>query len=281
MNILLSLNTYSSLTGSELYVYELSRVLRKRKHKVSIIANSIGGEIAKRSIELGIDLFLFFDNPPIKADIIHSSQPLPTAYCIANFPNIPIISTIHSSLSYEQPIVNSQVKQYIFVRPEIRKMYQDLPGKVIYNGVDLARFNLEPIAEKPTEESILFIGTLDHLRAQMLQDLTVRAADMGKKLIFISPNIKKEETQGITHFLPAMWDVSYWTKYATETASIFMGRTTIEGWMCGKPCWIYNVDEEGQIIDILYTKPPENLMQFDIEYMTDRVLECYKEVLSA
>ena len=27
-----------------------------------------------------------------------------------------------------------------------------------------------------------------------------------------------------------------------------MGRTTIEGWMCGKKGWIYDVDSKGEII---------------------------------
>src|SRR5581483_2007580 len=104
MNIVLALNNFNNLTGSEMYVYELARVLAKRNHHVIILANEIGGEIAKRIQDNGVDIFSFFSHPDIQADIIHASQPLPTAYTLSKFPSVPHVVTIHSSLPFETPM---------------------------------------------------------------------------------------------------------------------------------------------------------------------------------
>jgi hypothetical protein len=60
-----------------------------------------------------------------------------------------------------------------------------------------------------------------------------------------------------------------------ETAGIMLGRTTIEGFLCGKPAIIYNVDKEGQILDTTYHKVPEDLTIFDYDVIINKIKDIY------
>lgn len=268
MNIVLALSNYLRLTGSEIYVYELARALSERDCTVTILANGIGGVIKKKTQDMNIKMYNFFDHPALTPDVVHCSQPGPTAYCLKVFPNTPHVVTIHSHLIYEEPIIHTRVKHYICVRPEIEEAvltrYPQLKGKtsVIYNGVDTYRFNNDG---DPHKNSVLFVGTNDHLRAQVIRDLEARCKKDGKELVLVGEGFPN----------PPVWDIERYVKDCSETAGIYMGRTTIEGWMCGKPGWIYDVDENGAIKDIAYTQPPKDLTMFDIDYMVHRILEVY------
>ena len=59
------------------------------------------------------------------------------------------------------------------------------------------------------------------------------------------------------------------------TAGILLGRTTVEGYLCGKPGWIYYVDKKGNIKDKEYTEVPNNLEIFDKKYSIDKFKELY------
>ena len=59
----------------------------------------------------------------------------------------------------------------------------------------------------------------------------------------------------IKHF-NATWNVEKYVKNCKETAGIMLGRTTIEGWMCGKGGWIYEVDSNGNIVKKEFHNPP-------------------------
>ena len=50
------------------------------------------------------------------------------------------------------------------------------------------------------------------------------------------------------HNLKITPEIEKFVKECDETAGILLGRTTIEGWMCGKPSWIYKVDSGGFIL---------------------------------
>jgi hypothetical protein len=61
----------------------------------------------------------------------------------------------------------------------------------------------------------------------------------------------------------------------SETAGILLGRTTIEGWMCGKSGWIYDVDEKGQITDKTFASPPEDISKFYSSVVSREILKLY------
>ena len=290
MKIVIALNNYTRFTGSEMYVYELSRVLAKRGHKVTILANEVRGEIASRTKKNGVKMYEFFGHPELKPDIIHVQQPNPTAYCLRFFPQVPHIVTVHSEFIYEIPMIDTQIKKYIFVRPEIQEKYltdeitkipQD-KGVTILNGVDTNRFNTLPTGDI-NPNSVLFVGTFDQLRTQALSEIIKRTGLEKKELVLITEGYERLVGKLPKHvrLLPPTWDVEKWTKYCGSTAGILMGRTTIEGWMCGKSGIIYEINEEGGIVGIRLVEVPDQkkLKVFDIEYMTDRVVEVYEEAL--
>lgn len=288
MKILLLLSNYSRLTGSEIYTYELARVLHKRGHEVHVMATITGGEIMQRTQDMGVEVHEVFAHPDLDFDIVHSAQPGPTAYGLRYFPDAKHICTIHSSLQWEKPLKSDQIKKYICIRPEVRERIVEVDGisrdktVVIYNGVDTRRFNNKPsfASSHPPGNAILFVGTFDYLRANTIEDLVQRSKEDGKALWLVSevPEDAQKKFPPHVKFLSPTWDVEEYNKACTETASVYLGRTTIEGWLCGKPGWVYNVDGSGKIIgeiELLAVPKPAILKQFDIEYMTDKVLEVY------
>ena len=59
-----------------------------------------------------------------------------------------------------------------------------------------------------------------------------------------------------------------------------MGRTTIEGWMCGKPGWIYKVDSGGFILSKEKLDPPVDLEKFYTLNVANQIKTEYIKILS-
>lgn len=55
-------------------------------------------------------------------------------------------------------------------------------------------------------------------------------------------------------------------------------RTTIKGYLCGKPAWIYYVDNSGNIQNFEYTQVPDNLKVFEKDYSINKFKETYLEI---
>jgi hypothetical protein len=64
-----------------------------------------------------------------------------------------------------------------------------------------------------------------------------------------------------------------------ETAGILLGRTTIEGWLCGKGGWIYDIDKSGNILGKTFNPVPEDVNKFRSDNITKQIIEEYKEVI--
>lgn len=281
MNIVLTLTNYKNLTGSEIYVYELSRELIKKGHKVMILANDIGGDIQAKT-KTNIMLHHFFDHPDFVADIVINSQPSPTAYGLTFFPRAVQMQILHSLFDYEEPVIDKGIDRYVAVRPEIKKhwseKYPELENRiaVIWNGFDEARFNHEG-TKSPRRPLKLFVGTFDHLRRNVIMDLVEDSKKEDFDVILCMP-FNPFIQEGITlpkniTYLPTRWDIEALVKECTETVGIFIGRTTIEGFLCGKPALIYDVDEIGRVTKKYNMTVPKDLEQFGISYMTDKLLE--------
>jgi hypothetical protein len=67
----------------------------------------------------------------------------------------------------------------------------------------------------------------------------------------------------------------------SETAGILLGRTTIEGWMCGKKGWIYDVDNEGNIKSKKLFDIPDDLDKFYSSNVTKKIKDIYIKVLNS
>ncbi len=60
---------------------------------------------------------------------------------------------------------------------------------------------------------------------------------------------------------------------------ILLGRTTIEGWMCGKKGWIYDVDSSGNVLSKELHDIPEDIDKFKSNNVVKEIKQQYELIL--
>jgi hypothetical protein len=128
----------------------------------------------------------------------------------------------------------------------------------------------------------LFVGTIDYLRKETILDLIEYTKENNKELWLVGE--KKDEfindiNEEHVKYHPPTWDVEKYVKECDETASILLGRTTIEGWLCGKPGWIYEVESSGYILSKKKHEVPQNINTFKSENIASQIFEEYKTMI--
>jgi len=320
MKVLISCLNFNGLTGSELHVYELAKGLVNKNCDVTICSN-IGEPLANMAKKHGIKLTNIQEPPGFKLgdgkwgmntpngqmmsevgklyqisdvdfDIIHVMHKPITEYMLKLYPNINMISTIHSEvIELEHPIIHNNIKKYIAIRPEIKKFLikdfsiSDDDIEVIYNPIDETRFN-ENYSKKDNKiKIVLFVGTMDYLRKNAIIDLITDTKNSGKKLWLVGKDngidIKGiiSDEEHVTYF-GEQNNVEKYVKDCDETAGILLGRTTIEGWLCGKPAIIYDVDENGVIQSKEIKEVPTNLEMFKTKNVISKTIKQYYSVIN-
>ena len=316
IKVLLSCLFFREFTGSELYVFELAKSLMKLNCSVTVLSQ-IGGPLTDMAKKIGIKCFSYENAPGFKLgdgvwsfngpngnevsklnslykisdvdfDIIHI-QHKPVAERIINmYPEIDIIYTIHSEvIDLENPVKHDSIKKYIAIRPEIKKYmedYFDINGdliEVIYNPVDNEKFKHSNIKE---EDCLVFVGTIDYLREKTIKDLVEKTKERGMELWIIGQNKSNYlqdvlQNSHVKHF-PPTWNVEQYITKCKETAGVQLGRTTIESWMCNKPSWIYKVDSNGDILEIIKTEPPSDIEKYYSINVAHQIKNEYIKILS-
>jgi glycosyltransferase involved in cell wall biosynthesis len=316
IKVLLSSLFFKTFTGSEMYVYELARGLKKLNCDVTVLSD-IDCPLSKLANQQGIKT-LPFSNPPgyklgdgkwgmntqqgvvlsqpnmmykmsdVNFDIMHvQHNPISQRLC-EMYPNTPKISTIHSEvIELENPFIHESIKKYICIRPEIQKYVvgnfniDETNTDVIYNPVDTNRFNN---VNSMTYPYVLFVGTIDYLREKTIRDLVEYSKTIDKELWLVGENKSNylSELLGNTHVkhFPPTNKVEEYVKNCSETAGILLGRTTIEGWLCGKSGWIYNVDNTGNIIDKKKHEVPSDVNKFNSDEVAKKIKEEYIKILN-
>ena len=316
IKVLLSSLFFKTFTGSEMYVYELARGLKKLNCDVTVLSD-IEGPLSKLANQQGIKT-LPFTNPPgfklgdgkwgfnrpegfvpsqpnmmykmseVNFDIIHvQHNPISQRACDM-YPNIPKLSTIHSEvIELENPYIHESIKKYVCIRPEIQnhiiEMFNidKLNTEVIYNPIDTNRFNTK---DTKTYPYVLFVGTIDYLREKTIRDLVEYSKSINKELWLVGENKSNYlpellNNSHVKHF-EATNKVEPYVKNCSETAGILLGRTTIEGWLCGKPGWIYNVDSSGNILDKKKHDVPSDMDKFNSLEVAKKIKEEYIKILN-
>lgn len=317
IKVLLSCMFFRTFTGSEVYVYELAKSLKKLNCEVTVLSQ-IGGPLTELAKKEGIKCLPFEESPGFKMgdgkwmvmgpdgnpqpsspstlykvsevdfDIIHI-QHKPVSERIVNlYPTIDKIAAIHSEvIELEDPVIHESIKHYVAIRPEIKEHLVnkfEIPENkisVIYNPVDKNKF---PTLPKKNDGYILFVGTVDYLREMAIKDAGEYAISLGKELWLVGEDksiyLKSYlNNPNIKHF-PPTWNLKPFIEGAFETAGIQLGRTTIESWMSGKDSWIYKVDENGDIISKELTTPPSDIEKFYSENVAKQIKQKYIEILS-
>jgi glycosyltransferase involved in cell wall biosynthesis len=316
LKVLLSCLFFKTFTGSEMYVYELARGLKKLNCDVTVLSD-INGPLAQIAKSQGIKVLGFNEAPGYKMgdgkwglntpqgtqvsqpnvmykigevnyDIIHTQHTPVTNQMCQMYPNIDKISTIHSEvIELENPVINESIKKYICIRPEIQEHIVNNfninknSTEVIYNPIDSERFNTKNIKD---DGYVLFVGSIDYLRESAIKDLVGYSKNINKELWLVGDNKSNflEDLLKYEHvkYYNATNKVEDFVKNCSETAGVLLGRTTIEGWMCGKPGWIYNVDNKGDIIGKEKFEVPNDLLKFQSSVVAKKVKEEYIKIIN-
>jgi glycosyltransferase involved in cell wall biosynthesis len=317
LKILISCLLFKEFTGSEMYVYELAKNLIKDGHDVSILAAHINGPLTVLGKQLGIKIY-DFDSPPgfklgdgkwslntpegvivskpnfyyklseVSFDIIHTQHTPITQFMVNFYPNIKKISTIHSEIiPQEKPIIHDSIIGYVAIRPEIKEYLINEFNidkdkiEVIYNPIDETKF--KPKNTK-SENSVLFVGTIDNIRKNTIFDLIEYTKENNKELWLVGDNKSNYISEVLQHnhvkHYKSTVNVETYIHRCSETAGILLGRTTIEGWMCNKPGWIYNVDSLGNIQSKKLYEVPNDLDKYKSSKVVELIKQKYIEIIN-
>lgn len=315
IKVLISCLFFKTFTGSEIYVYELAKNLKKNNCDVTVISQ-IGGPLTDLSKKQGIKCLSFDELPGFKIgdgkwgintlegfkvtekgklykvsevdfDLIHIQHKPVAEMMIQFYPEIDKIYSIHSEvIDLESPIKHDSIKKYIAVRPEIKEyivnkfQIPESDVEIIYNPVDNEKFKPRSVKD---ENYVLFVGTIDYLRKQTIIDLIKYSKENNKELWLVGEdksNYLSEvlENSHVKHFT-SRWNVENFIQKCSETSGIQLGRTTIEGWLCNKPSWIYNVDSNGNILSKNKFDPPSDIDKYYSSNVCKQIKEEYLKIL--
>lgn len=288
MKILLGCLNVNGLGGSELYHYELAKELHNKGIDITLFTGRpidpndlVRIKLNELKIKQLDSTHQILDN----FDLIVASQPSINNFLIKTLPNIPIISIIHSEIRSEDPVLDSRISHYIGIRQPIIDMltndYKIDKNKtsLIYNPIDTSRFNSNN--RKPYNKTTgIFVGeVLDNIRFQAVNHLVSQCIQNDWDLLLMSdskydfnhPNIK---------YIDRRWDTENIVKNVDFTAGILLGRTTLEGWCCGVPAYIYLIDINGNILDITSDMPDNITKLCNSKYVAEQHIELYKQILN-
>ena len=319
LKVLIGCLNFNGYTGSELYVFELAKQLIKEGCDVSI-CSTIGEPLLSDAHKLGVKMYPLKEPPGFKLgdgkwhlksangdvvseentlyklsdisfDIIHLNHKPVTEHLMRLYPDTPMICSIHSEvISLEEPVISPQIKRYIAIRPEIKEYIVNNFGvdssvvNVIYNPIDSDRFKPSKVDKKRDKKRILFVGTIDYLRKNMIEDLIQTTEENNQELWIVG---KKNDTylddmilnkEHVKYFEPTR-NIEKYIQQCDETAGILLGRTTIEGWLCGKKGWIYDVDNTGIIKSKELHNVPSDIDKFRGENVVKKIIEEYKKII--
>ena len=317
LNVMISCLFFQNYTGSEMYVFELAKNLINQNCNVTVVASETNGPLVSIATKLGIVVKNIKETPGYKLgdgkwiintpegprpsipnnfykisevhyDIIHCQHKPIVDVMNTLYPTIDKISTIHSEvIELENPVIHNSIKKYIAIRPEIKEHLissfniPETDIEIIYNPIDDVKFKPE---NKPSENSVLFVGTIDYLRKKSIFDLVNYTKDKNKELWLVGKNQSDYLPELLKHSYVKHYDatpnVNEFIHRCSETAGILLGRTTIEGWMCGKPGWIYNVDSSGNIINKEFFEVPNDLEKFKSSNVTSKIKTEYLNILN-
>jgi hypothetical protein len=286
MKILLGCLNANGLGGSELYHYELARALDSLGYDVTLFTLRQIDWMDEMRLRIQHVRQLDLTNLDIneKYDIIIASQPQVNLFMLEHFKETPIISIIHSEIRSEDPILDPRISHYVAIRKPIADMlineYNIPASKVslIYNPIDRTRFNSNE-ASKLERYSGIFVGeVLDPIRFQAVQHLVQHCIENNWDLYLMSesrfdfnhPNIK---------YLDKRWDTENVVQMMNFTAGILLGRTTLEGWCCDVPGYMYIIDINGNIKSI-ETTPLDHIKDLcDSKYVAQQHIQLYKSYI--
>jgi len=318
LKVLIGCLNFQGLTGSEISTLETAKALTNINCDVHVISSTVSPKFASICKRYGIKTYLFTEPPSYKLgdgkwsvntpqgvqqskegtlyftnqiqfDVIHTNHTPITEQLLKLYPNNTFVNIVRSEvIDLENPVINDKIKKYVAIRPSIKTYLMDTYGiedekiEVIYNPFDKTRFKPKTIPNGTDKKVTLFVGTMDYLREEAIRDLIEGCEELwlvGKDSGDYAAKMG-EEYDNVTYFPPTDNIEEFFYK-CDETAGIFLGRTTIEGFLCDKPAIIYNVNKYGNVIDKELVQVPEDMSIFDIDNIIAKYKKLYIEVANA
>ncbi len=275
MNVLIGCLSYREYTGSELYFYELSTALRDLGHKVSIFSPFPDSPLQDKTSNISfLTRGTVYDE---EYDLVIFSHGKVIWDFIKNVKSKKFINVIHSEvIDLEEPVIDSKIDTYVGIRPTIVEFIkQKIPGanaELIYNPFDLTRFNPQNCKKKKSikDKIVLFPGSLDYLRYKPLKYLLELSEKQNFKVMHVGRNdYSTVHPNFVTH--EPTWRVEKYYRQCDVVSGIFLGRTSIEGLLCGKKILQFDVDTKGTI-EKVYWHTEDNLEKFDKKHIANKLL---------
>jgi glycosyltransferase involved in cell wall biosynthesis len=287
IKVLICGSNFKDFTGSELYMYDLAIGLKNIDCDVTI-SSKIGDPLKSLAEKNGIKLIPITKlNGFERFDIIHTQHMGLTRNLVNKFPKTPKIMTIHSEIiPIENPIKHQSIVKYIAIRDSIKEKLINLDKinpsmiDVVFNPINTEKFNTTSTKD---DGYVLFVGTIDYLRKNTIFDLVEYSKNKNKELYLVGKNKSNYlplllKNKHVKYFSETE-NVEKYVKACSETASIMLGRTLIEGWFCDKPGQEYVVDSYGKILSITKKNPPENLHKYSREYVSKIIKDIYLDII--
>jgi len=307
LRVLICCQFFKNYTGSEVSNYELSKELVKLGCDVTVISSMVGNPLLSKAQKNGVKVYSFGNLPNHKLnqegqfqffknekefDIIHVNHKPIGEIILQLYPNTPAVMHVRSEVipTFEVPIINPIIKKYISIRESITdyiKTFGITDDQIISidNPFDATRFNTDYKPVKNEKEVVLFVGTLDYLRKNIILDLIDHTRDNNQDFWIIGADNGDElftldiTTHSHVKYLGVKSNVEDFIKKCDYTAGIFKGRTTIEGFLCGKKGWIYTVDTKGNILNKELTEVPKDIEKYKSDFSAKKVFKLYEEIL--
>ena len=88
---------------------------------------------------------------------------------------------------------------------------------------------------------------------------------------FNHPNIK---------YVDKRWNTEELVKQMNFTAGILLGRTTLEGWSCDIPGYMYIIDVHGNILSIETDMPTDIKKLCNSSYVAEQHIQLYNKIIN-
>ena len=206
IKVLIGCLNFQGLTGSEISTLELAKGLIKNGCDV-YVTSQIGLGFKKESEKYGIKVFPIQEPPgykvgdgiwglntpngavksqpntlymvkDMKFDVVLTNHTPITQRLLQLYPNNNFINIVRSEvIDLENPIVDNRIKKYIAIRPSIKEYIknnykiEDSKIEIIYNLFDKSKFNPQKLDTCVGKKVTLFVGTMDYLRRESIEDL--------------------------------------------------------------------------------------------------------------
>ncbi|MEM8953091.1 MAG: glycosyltransferase family 4 protein, partial [Verrucomicrobiota bacterium] len=166
MRLLFTNHQLTHYTGTELFVRELTTALKKRDHQVAVFSTRLG-KVAEEIRAAGIPVV---DDPadiPFTPDLIHGQHHFETLAALLAFPLCPALFHCHSSGRWQEtPLIHPRIIRYAVITPRYMPWFKEefnIPADkidVVFNTVDLTRFQTVRTPSTTPEKALLFTSTI-------------------------------------------------------------------------------------------------------------------------